>query len=61
MNSFRRKFVKSIAMCMQKEISIMSFLIVILFCLTVVSHAEEKIIPGDVRLEKGYAELSKKR
>lgn len=60
MNSFRKKFVKSIAMCIQKEISIMSFLIALLFCLTVVSHAEEKMIPGDVRLEKGYAELGKK-
>ncbi len=59
MVSCRRKFLKVVAMCIQREYLVVLFPFVIFFNLTVAVYADEKLIPGDVKIEKKFSEGKK--
>ena len=59
MVSCRKKFLRVVAMCVQRGYLVVLFLFVIFFNRTVAVNADEKLIPGDVKVEKEFAQTKK--
>jgi len=59
MADFKKSFSKILAMCVQKKYAILPLLVAVFTGITAVANADEKLIPGDVKVEKEFSQSKK--